>query len=357
LCLRQASNQKSIDLELRLSVFAEGYLSVWSNMMKLPRRNFLRLVAGAAAPPTLPGVAWALDYPTRPVRIIVGVAAGGGNDIRARLIAQYLSVQLGQQFLVVNQAGGSGIVAREEVARALDGHTLLYASSTDATEATLLVDKSNFVFLRDIAPVGGIARSPFVMVVNASFPTKTLPEFIAYAKDHPGKINMGSAGTGGINHLFGELFKAMTGVNLVHVPYRGGAQALTDLIAGQIQVLWVSVPPSLPYIQAGTLRALGITTAVRVNALPDIPTIGEFVPGYEASQFNGLGAPRNTPVEIIDKLNSALNSALADPKLRARLVDLGDTPLPGSPADFQKLIGDETEKWAKVIKSANIKAE
>jgi tripartite-type tricarboxylate transporter receptor subunit TctC len=324
--------------------------------MKLPRRKFLQLATGVAALPAISRVASALDYPTRPVRIVVGVAAGGGNDIRARLIAQYLSAQLGQQFLVVNQTGGSGIVAREEVARAVDGHTLLYATSTDATEATLL-DKSNFVFLRDIAPVGGIVRSPYVMLVNASFPTKTVPEFIAYAKDHPGKINMGSAGTGGTNHLFGELFKAMTGVNLVHVPYRGGAQALTDLIAGQIQVLWVSVPPSLAYIQAGTLRALAVTTPIRVTALPDIPTIGEFVPGYEASQFAGLGAPRNTPVEIIDKLNSALNSALADPKLRARLVDLGDTPLPGSPADFGKLIADETEKWAKVIKSANIKPE
>jgi tripartite-type tricarboxylate transporter receptor subunit TctC len=325
--------------------------------MKLPRRNFLHLAAGAAALPGVSRFANAQSYPSRPVRIIVGFAAGGGVDIVARLIGQWLSERLGQSFVIENRPGAGTNIATEAVVRAAaDGYTLLLVNTANAINATLY-DKPNFNFIRDVAPVAGIMVVPNVMVVHPSVPAKTVPEFIAYAKANLGKINMGSGGIGGPSHVAGELFKMMAGVDLVHVPYRGVAPALTDLLAGQVQVIFSTMTGSIEYIRAGTLRALAVTTAMRAEALPDIPTVGEFVPGYEASAWYGLGAPKNTPAEIVAKLNNEINAGLADPKLRARLADLGGTVLAGSPADFSKLMAEETDKWAKVIKSAGIKPE
>jgi len=325
-------------------------------MMKLPRRQFLQLAAGAAALPTLARIAQAQTYPSRPVRIITGFAAGGATDILARLIGQWLSERLGQPFVIENRPGGGGNIATEFVVRApADGYTLLLVGPNSAINATLY-DKLNFNFIRDIAPVASISREPLVMLVNPSVPAKTIPELIAYAKANPGKLNMASGGAGTGPHLAGELFKMMAGVNLVHVPYRGGGPALTDLLGGQVQVMFPGPASAIAYIRTGTLRPLAVTTATRSEALPDISTVGEFVPGYEASAWFGVGAPRNTPAEIIDKLNREINAALADPKIKARLADLGDTVLPGSPTDFGKLIADETEKWAKVVKFSGAKA-
>jgi len=325
--------------------------------MKLPRRNFLHLAAGAAALPAVSRFARAQTYPTRPVRIVVPFTPGGASDITARLMGQWLSERLGQQFVIDNRPGGGTNIGTEAVVRApADGYTLLMVGGYNAINATLY-DKLNHNFIRDIAPVAGIIVVPNVMVVNPSVPAATVPEFMAYAKSKPGKTTMASAGTGTPSHVTGELFKMMAGVNLVHVPYRGGGPALTDLLSGQVQVMFATMPSSIEYIRAGKLRALAVATATRSEALPDVPTVGEFVPGYEASSWSGLGAPRATPAEIVDKLNKEVNAALDDPKMKARLADLGGVALPGSPADFGKLIADETEKWAEVIKFAGIKAE
>jgi len=326
--------------------------------MKLPRRRFLHLAASAAALPAVSRMAWAEIYPSRPVRIVVGFAAGGAADIIARLMGQWLSERLGQPFVIESRPGAASNIATEAVVNAPpDGYTLLVVSSANAINATLY-DKLNFVFLRDIAPIASIIRLPFVMVINPSFPAKTVPEFIAYAKANPGKITMASRGIGTPSHVFGELFKVMTSVDIVHVPYRGLAAALTDLLGGQVQVTFASVPSSIAYIKAGRLRALAVTSAKRSEALPDLPTVGEFVPGYETSLWLGLGAPKGTPAEIIDTLNQETNAALSDPKIKARLADdLGGTVLPGTPADFGKLITDETEKWSKVIRSAGTKPQ
>jgi tripartite-type tricarboxylate transporter receptor subunit TctC len=325
--------------------------------MKLPRRNFLHLAAGAAALPAVSRFAWAQAYPSRPVRIIVPVAPAGAFDIIARLIGQWLSERLGQPFVIENRPGGGSNIGTEAVVRAsADGYTLLLVGPPHAINATLY-DKLNFNFIRDIAPVAGVFRGPYVMVVNPSVPAKSIPEFIAYAKANPGKINMASGGVGSAHHVNGELFKMMAGVNLVHVPYRGAGPALVDLLAGQVQVMFVSTVSSIEYIKTGRLRALAVTTATRADALPDIPTVGEFVPGYEASGWFGVGAPRATPVEIVDKLNKEINAGLADPTIKARLAEQGGTVHPGSPTDFGKLIADETEKWGKVIKFAGIKAD
>jgi tripartite-type tricarboxylate transporter receptor subunit TctC len=325
--------------------------------MKLPRRQFLHLATGAAALPAASRIAWAQAYPSRPVRLIVPIAAAGATDIIARLIGQWLSERLGQQFVIENRPGAGTTIGIEVVVRApADGYTLLLVSSDSAISATLF-EKLSFNFIRDIAPVAGIVRLPFLMLVNPSVPAKTVPEFIAYAKANPGKVNMASGGNGTTPHLAGELFKTMAGLNLVHVPYRGGAPALTDLISGQVQVMFLSPAASIEYIRSGRLRALAVTSATRWEGLPDLPTVVDFLPGYEASVWFGVGAPKNTPSEIIDKLNTEINAALPDPKLKARLADLGGKVLPGSSTDFGKLIADETEKWAKVIKSAGIKAE
>jgi tripartite-type tricarboxylate transporter receptor subunit TctC len=325
--------------------------------MKLPRRKFLHLTAGAAALPAVARLAHAQTYPSRPVRLIATTAAGGMQDTLARLMGQRLSERLGQQFVVENRPGGGTNIGTETVVRAPpDGYTLLLVSPSNASNATLY-DKLNFNFIRDIAPVAGISREPGVMVLNPSVPAKTVPEFIAYAKANPGKINMASSGNGTGTHLSGELFKMMTGINMVHVPYRGGAPAVTDLLGGQVQVMFATPVTSIEYIRAGKLRALAVTTATRSEALPDIPTVGEFVPGYEASTWFGIGAPKNTPPEVIDKLNREINAALADSKMKARFADLGSEPLAGSPAGFGKLIAAETEKWGKVIRAANIKLE
>jgi tripartite-type tricarboxylate transporter receptor subunit TctC len=325
--------------------------------MKLPRRNFLHLAAGAAALPAVSRIAQAQTYPTRPVHLIVPFAAGGGTDITARLMGQWLSERLGQQFVIDNRPGGGTNIGTEAVVRApADGYTLLLCGTPSAINATLY-DKLNFNFIRDIAPVAGISRDPYVMVVNPSVPAESVPEFLAYAKANPGKLNMGSAGTGAGSHVAGALFKMMAGVDMVHVPYRGAGPALTDLIAGQVQVYFGTTVASIEYIRAGRLRALAVTTATRSDALPDVPTVGEFVPGYEASVWYGIGAPKNTPAEIVDKLNKEINAGLADPNIKARLADLGGTVLAGSPADFGKLIAEETEKWGKVIKFAGIKAD
>ena len=323
----------------------------------LGRRQFLHLAAGAAALPAVSRFAWAQSYPTRPVRIIVPFAPGGANDITARLIGQWLAERLGQQFLIENRPGGGSNIGIEAVVRApADGYTLLVVGSTAAINATLF-EKLNYNFIRDLAPVASIVRLPHVMQVNPSLPVTTVPEFIAYAKANPGKISMGSGGNGSPAHVTGELFKMMTGVNLVHVPYRGGGPALTDLLGGQIQVTFVDMAASIEFIRAGKLRALAVTTATRSEALPDIPTVGDFVPGFEASQWVGLSAPKNTPSEIIRKLNTEINAGLADPMLKARFADLGGTVLPGSSADFGKLIADDTEKWARVIKFSGAKPE
>jgi tripartite-type tricarboxylate transporter receptor subunit TctC len=325
--------------------------------MKLPRRQFLHLAAGAAALPAVSHIAKAQTYPTRPVRIIVGFAAGGGIDIIARLIGQSLSERLGQEFVIDNRPGAGGNIGTEAVVRAApDGYTLLLAFSSNAINATLY-EKLNFSFIRDIAPVAGVIRVPNVMLVNPSVPAKTVPEFIAYAKANPGKISMASGGIGTPGHVSGELFKMMAGVDMVLVPYRSGGPALTDLIAGQVQVMFPNTGASLEYVKAGKLRALAVTTATRSEALPDLPTVAEFVPGYEASSWFGVGTPKATPAEIVEKLNKEINAGLADPRLKARLADLGGIALAGSPADFGKLIAEETEKWAKVIQFAGVKAD
>jgi tripartite-type tricarboxylate transporter receptor subunit TctC len=325
--------------------------------MKLHRRQFLHVAAGAAALPAVSRYTWAQTYPTRPVRWIVPYPPGGATDIQVRLLGQWLSERLGQPFVIENRPGGGGNIGTEAVVRApADGYTLLLVGPPHAINTTLY-DKLNFNFVRDIAPVASIMSVPNVMVVNPSVPAKTVPEFITYTKANPGKINMASSGNGSSTHIAGELFKLMTGVDMVHVPYRGNAPALTDLLGGQVQVYFVTTPASIEYIRAGTLRALAVTTATRSDALPDIPTVGDFVPGYEASAWYGVGVPKRTPVDIIDRLNTEINAALADPKIKARLADLGGTPLVGSPADFAKLIAAETEKWGKVVKFANIKPD
>lgn len=307
--------------------------------------------------PAVSRLAWAQTYPSRPVRILVGFAAGGPNDILARLTGQWLSERLGQQFVVENRPGAGSNIATEAVVRAPpDGYTLLLVGTPNAINATLY-DKLNFNFIRDITPVASLIRGALVMVVHPSVPAKTVPEFIAYAKAKPGKLSYGSGGVGGITHITPELFKMMAGVNMVHVPYRGVAPALTDLLGGQVQVLFANPAQSIQYIRAGKLRALAITAATRSEVLPDIPTVGEFVPGYEASSIFGLGTAKNTPAEVIDKLNKEINTALADPKFKARLADLDGTVLGGSPDDFGKLIADETAKWGKVVKFANIKPD
>jgi tripartite-type tricarboxylate transporter receptor subunit TctC len=326
--------------------------------MKLPhRRQFLHLAATAAALPATARMARAQAYPTRPVRIIVPLPAGAGSDFIARLIGQWLSERLGRQFIIENRPGAGGNIGTEAVVRAPpDGYTLLLIGAANAVNTTLY-EKLNFNFIRDIAPVASIVRAPLAMEVTPSFPSKTVPEFIAYAKANPRKISMASSGNGTSPHVAGELFKTMTGVNMVHVPYRGGAPAVTDLIGGQVQVMFSPTTDSIEYVRAGKLRALAVTTATRLDALPDIPTVGEFVPGYEASVFYGVGAPKNTPAEIVNYLNNEINVALTEPMIKARLADLGSMVLAGSPADFGKFIADETEKWAQVVKSAGIKAQ
>jgi tripartite-type tricarboxylate transporter receptor subunit TctC len=325
--------------------------------MKLSRRNLLHLAAGAAALPVSARTASAQAYPARPVRLMVGFPAGGTTDILARLIGQWLSERFGQQFVIENRPGAGSNIATEAVVRSpADGYTLLLTSAFNLINETLY-EKLNFSFIRDIAPVAGIIRSALVMDVNPSVPVKTVPEFIEYAKANQGKINMASSGSGGPGHVAGELFKMMTGVRLLHIPYRGGAPAITDLLGGQVQVMFGTMPESIEYIRTGQLRGLAVTTATRSDALPDLPPVGDFVPGYEASALNGVGAPRDTPAEIVDKLNKEINAALADPKMKARLADLGGTVLPGSPADFGKLVVDETEKWAKVVKFAGVTPE
>jgi tripartite-type tricarboxylate transporter receptor subunit TctC len=326
--------------------------------MKLPhRRRFLHLATGAAALPALSRFAWAQTYPAQPVRIIVGFGPGGVSDILARLIGQWLSERFDRPFIVDNRPGGGTNIATETVARApADGYTLLWLTSSNAINATLY-EKLNFDFIRDIAPVASIVLVPSVMAVNSEFPTKTVPEFIAYAKANPGKINMGAAGPGSSTHIFGELFKMMAGVDLVPVQYRSSAPVLTDLMAGQVQVTFGPLGASIEYIKTGRLRALAVTEATRSETLPDVPTVGEFVPGYEASLWQGIGAPKSTPPEIIDRLNKEINAALAEPRIKARLADIGSTPFAQSPGDFAKLIASDTEKWGKVIRAANIKAE
>jgi tripartite-type tricarboxylate transporter receptor subunit TctC len=325
--------------------------------MKLSRRSFLHLATSAAALPAVSRIARAQTYPSRPVRVIVPTAPSGAFDIMARLIGQWLSERLGQPFVIENRSGGGTNIGTEAVVRASpDGYTLLMVGTTQAINATLY-DKLNFHFIGDITPVASVFRSAYVMVVNPSVPAKSIPEFIAYAKANPGKINMASGGVGSAHHVYGELFKMMAGVNLVHVPYRGAGPALVDLLGGQVQVMFANMSSSIEYVRAGKLRALAVTTMTRSEALPDIPIMSDFVPGYEASLFLGIGAPRNTPVEVIEKLNKETNAGLADPKLKARFADLGGTALAGSPADFAKLIADETEKWGKVVKFVGIKAD
>ena len=325
--------------------------------MKLPRRQFLHLAASLAVVPLLSPIAWGQTYPTQPVRIVVSVAAGSNPDILARLMGQWLSERLGQPFVIENRPGGGTNIATEAVVRSpADGHTLLLVAPSSTINATLY-EKLNFNFIRDIAPVAGIVRTPNLMVINTSVPAKTVPEFIAYAKANPGKINMASPGIGSGPHMAGELFKMMSGVNMVHVPYRGNVPALTDLVGGQVQVMFDAIPTSIEHIRSGRLRALAVTTATRSEVLPDIPTVADFVPGYEMSAWFGVGAPRNTPVEVLNRLNREINAGLADPKIKARLAELGGTALTGSPMDFGKLIAAETDKWGKVIWAANIKPE
>jgi tripartite-type tricarboxylate transporter receptor subunit TctC len=327
-----------------------------SIVMNLPRRQFFRFAAGAVAAPAVARHARADAYPSRPVRFISGFAAAGGNDIISRLMGQWLTERLGQTFVIENRPGaGTNIAAEMVINSPPDGYTLFGTNLSSAINATLY-EKLPFDFMRDMLPVAGIAQAPSALAVNSSLPARTVPEFIAYAKANPGRVNMGSAGVGSTSHLAGELFKMMAGVDLVHVPYRGNALALTDLISGQIEVLFPSLGSSIEYVKAGKVRALAVTGGTRSDALPDLPTVAETLPGYEAASFYGIGAPRNTPAEIVEILNTAVNAGLADPKLNARLADLGSVPLPGSPATFGKLIADETEKWGRVIRFAGIKA-
>jgi tripartite-type tricarboxylate transporter receptor subunit TctC len=325
--------------------------------MKLPRRSFLSLAAGAAVLPAASRIARAQAYPTRPVHLIVGFGAGGAPDILARLAGQWLSDRLGQPFVVENRAGASGNLATQSIIEApADGHMLLLVSLSNAVNASLY-EKLSFDFLRDIAPVAGISRDPDVMVVNPSFPAKTVPEFIAHAKANPGKVNMASPGVGTSPHMAGELFKFMAKVELTHVAYRASPPAITDLLGGQVQVYFAPISAGIEYVKAGKLRALGVTTATRAEALRDVPVIGDFVPGYEVSAWYGIGAPKNTPADIIGTLNKQINAGLTDPKMKARFADLGSSPFVDSPAAFGKFIADETEKWAKVVKFAGIKAD
>ena len=323
--------------------------------MKLLRRKFLHLAAGAAALPAVSGIARAQAYPSRPVRIIVGFPAGGPSDLLARLIGQWLSDRLGQPFIIENRPGASGNIGTEAVIRApADGHTLLLVVPGNAV-TDVLYEKLNFSFIRDTAPVAGISIGPLVMEVNPGLPVHTVPEFIAYAKARPGQINFASPGIGATIHLCGELFNIMTGVKMVHVPYRGNAPALTDLIAGQVQMMFADTPSSIEHVRAGKLRALAVT--MRSEVLPGVPILSEFLPGFQASNWFGVAAPRSTPAEIVDKLNKEINAALAEPSIKARLASLGATPLTGSPADFGKLIASEAERWGKVVRTAGIKAD
>jgi tripartite-type tricarboxylate transporter receptor subunit TctC len=321
------------------------------------RRQFLKLAAVVAAAAAVPQHASALDYPTRPVRVIAGFAAGGGVDVTARLIGQWLTDRLGQSFVIENRPGAGGNIGTEAVVNAApDGYTLLLATVPNAVNASLY-EKLSFNFIRDIVPVAGIIRVPMVILLNPSVPAATVAEFISYAKANPDKVNMASAGNGSAPHMAGELFKMMAGVNLVHVPYRGQGPALTDLLGGQVQVLFAATPGTTEYITTGKLRALAVTSASRAEMLPELRTVAEFVPGYEASQWYGIGVPRNTPVEIVDKLNKEINAAIADPAMKARFAAIGGEPLPGSPAEFGKLISEETEKWGRVVRAAGIKPE
>jgi tripartite-type tricarboxylate transporter receptor subunit TctC len=325
--------------------------------MKLHRRQFFQLAGAAVVAPAFPRLACADDYPTRPVRIVAGFAAGGGVDITARLIGQWLNERLGQSFVTENRPGAGGNIGTEAVVNAAaDGYTLLLATVPNAVNASLY-EKLNFNFIRDTVPVGGIIRVPMVILLNPSVPAKTVPEFIAYAKANPEKINMASAGNGSAPHMAGELFKMMAGVNLVHVPYRGQGPALTDLLGGDVQVLFATAPGTTDYIRTGKLRALAVTSASRAEVLPELPTVKDFVPGYEASQWYGISAPKNTPAAIVGKLNKEINAAIADPAMKARLAAIGGEPLPGSSADFGRLISEETEKWAKVVRAAGLRPE
>ena len=325
--------------------------------MNFLRHQFLKLAAVVAAATAVPQLASALDYPTRPVRIIAGFAAGGGVDVTARLIGQWLTDRLGQSFVIENRPGAGGNIGTEAVVNAApDGYTLLLATVPNAVNASLY-EKLSFNFIRDIVPVAGIIRVPMVILLNPSVPAATVAEFISYAKANPDKVNMASAGNGSAPHMAGELFKMMAGVNLVHVPYRGQGPALTDLLGGQVQVLFAATPGTTEYITTGKLRALAVTSASRAEMLPELKTVGDFVPGYEASQWYGIGVPRNTPVEIVDKLNKEINAAIADPAMKARFAAIGGEPLGGSPAEFGKLISEETEKWGRVVRAAGIKPE
>jgi tripartite-type tricarboxylate transporter receptor subunit TctC len=325
--------------------------------VKLARRRFLHLAAGATALPAALRFAWAQAYPSRPVRLIIGYPPGGSADITARLTGQWLSERLGQPVVIESRPGAATNLATEAVVRASpDGYTLLLVAPANAINATLY-DKLSFDFLRDIVPVAGIIRFPNVVVVNPSLPIKTIPELIAYAKANPGKLNMASSGNGSTIHMSGELFKMLTGINMVHVPYRGGAPALTDLIAGQVHVMFDNIPTSAEHIKAGRLRGLAVTSASRSQVLPDLPTVSDFLPGYEASAWYGLGVPKNTPDEVIDKINKGMNAVLADPKPQARFAELGASLLPGSPADFSRLVADETEKWGKVVRFSGAKPD
>ena len=325
--------------------------------MKPARRRFLRLAAGAVALPAASRIGWAQTYPTRPVRLIVGFAPGGPNDIVARLLGQWLSERLSQQFIIENRTGAGGNIGTEAVVNASpDGYTLLLIDSSNTINPTLY-DKLNFNFIRDITPVAGVMRGPLVMEVNPAFPARTVPEFIAYAKANPRKITMASGGIGTSSHMAGELFKATAGIDMIHVPYRGTAPALADLLGGQVQVMFGNMLASIEHIRDGRLRALSVTTTSRSEALPDIPSVSDFVSGYEASAWQGVGAPRNTSSEIVEKLNNEINASLADPKMRAQLAVLGGNAFGSTPSEFGKLIAEDTDKWGKVIRAANIKAE
>ena len=324
--------------------------------MSIARRRFLHLAAAAAALP-VSRVAWADAWPSRPVRIVVPFAAGGGTDITARVIAQWLSERLGQQFVVENRPGGGTNIGTEAAAKApADGYTLLMVGTSNTVNPALY-DKLNFDLIRDFAPIGGVVRAPHIVVVNPEMPVRTIPELIAYAKANPGKVNMASAGNGTAGHMGGELFKMMTGVNMQHVPYRGGGPALLDLIAGQVQIYFAGMPEAIAYVRTGKLRALAVGSTARAEALPDIPSVAEFVPDFESSIWFGLSAPRNTPLEIIDRINRETNAGLADAKIKARYADLGSTVFPTAPADFEKFIVAETEKWGKVVKFSGAKPE
>jgi tripartite-type tricarboxylate transporter receptor subunit TctC len=325
--------------------------------MKLPRRKFLQLVAGAAALPAMSRIGWTQAYPNRPVRLVTGFAPAGGSDVVARLIGHWLSERLGQSFIIENRPGAGGNIGTESVVRAPpDGYTLLLVTFANVVNATLY-KKLNFNFIHDIAPIAGLIRVPDLMAVHPSVPARTVLEFIAYAKANPGKITMASAGNGSSGHLAGELLKMMVGVNLIHAPYRGNGPALTDLLGGQVQLMFPTSPSSVEYVKSGKLQGLAVTGASRSETVPDLPTVGEFVPGYEVSALYGIGAPKSTPAEVIDTINKESNAGLANAKMKARFVDLGGTVIPGSPADFGKLIAEETEKWAKVIQAANIRVE